>query len=225
MPALNDISVELHCQQGPTHGGPIEEFAPHLSEPVDLPDQFMPSTYDHATRTVSVYIPIFPMQQFWVVYSAKPPKPDDAIRSPAAIGVARHNICDGDPTSPLKNIFYVFKLFSGKDEIATWSCGPKQEWRGKTVFGIFDTGTPQSGKGLQKRIMTFGTKCLQVSQDSIVQNDKERKIEVRVYRADGALRVPRQTDIWHGDDVSEVKYVKLIFVCFKMGSLYTDMRK
>src|ERR1700760_3149760 len=146
MPELNDISVELHCQQGPIHGGPIEEFAPCPSKSIDLPNQFMPLAYDDATRTVSVFIPIFPTQQFWIVYSTKPPKPASDIRSPADIGVPAQSIRNNNATFPLKPLFYVFKLFSGGDEVATWSCGPEQEWRGKAVFGMFDAGTCQSGK-------------------------------------------------------------------------------
>jgi hypothetical protein len=220
MPMLNGISIELHCQQGPTYGGPIEEFAPRPTESTDPGDQFMPAIYDHATRTVSVFIPIFPMQQFWLIYSTQPPKPDNDTMLRAATGDSTDNPYNRHSSPSTANLFYVFKLFAGSDELATWSCGPEQEWHGKTVFGMFDTSTSTSGKGLQKRIMTFGSQGPQISGDLAAQSDVDRKIEVRVYRADRALRVPRQTDIWRGSDTSEIKYTVLnssrkytIFVC------------
>src|ERR1700744_2475288 len=73
MPTLNGVSIELHTQQGPSHGGPIEEFTPCEPELCDSPNRFIPRVYETSTRTVSVFIPVFPSQQFWLVYSAEPP--------------------------------------------------------------------------------------------------------------------------------------------------------
>lgn len=89
------------------------------------------------------------------------------------------------------------------EELVTWSCGPAQNWQGKTVFGMFDTGTTASGKGLQKRIMVFGSQGPRLSGDLGSQRPQDRKIEIRVYRASSSLRVPRQTDTWNGAEVDE----------------------
>jgi hypothetical protein len=198
MPTLQGISLELHTQQGPTYGGPIEEFAPRETGADDPSSLFMPPIYNVETRIVSVFIPIFPSQQFWLVYSTHPPiapsKRSSLVQDPFGI---RFNT-----SSPLQHDgeFYVFKLFIGSDELTTWSCGAEQDWRGKTVFGMFDTGTSTAGKGLQKRIMCFGSQGPLVSGDLGGAKDEDRKIEVRVYRANQALRVPRQTGHWDVED-------------------------
>jgi hypothetical protein len=107
-------------------------------------------------------------------------------------------------------LFYVFKLFLGNDELATWSCGPEQEWRGKTVFGMFDSSGYVGGKGLQKRIMLFGSQGPFISGDLSTERDELRKVEVRVYRADEGLRVPRAmagSEVRVGGEGGMVRYM------------------
>jgi hypothetical protein len=196
MPTFNGISLELQCQQSPDTGGPIEEFAPRPLDPTaDAPNMFMPPVYDAETRTVSVFVPIFAQQQFWLVYSCTPPSTPS--RNSLAEPPCTPQRSSGGDTSyyqgnmDCRELFYVFKMFLGSDELVTWSCGPEQEWRGKTVFGMFDTSANTGGKGLQKRIMMFGSQGPQVSGDLAADRDEVRKIEVRVYRADEAMRVSR----------------------------------
>lgn len=207
MPTYNDISLELHCSQGAGTGGVIEEFAPRQAGPDDLSGQFMPPVFDHGTRTVSVFIPIFSMQQFWLVYSAKPPKVPQESNHSNRLGKQRSrkgsSTSSPAPSVHNKEQLYVFKLFMANEELVTWSCGPAQNWQGKTVFGMFDTGTTASGKGLQKRIMVFGSQGPRLSGDLGSQRPQDRKIEIRVYRASSSLRVPRQTDTWNGAEVDE----------------------
>jgi hypothetical protein len=210
MPTYNNISLELHCSQGAGTGGVIEEFAPRPVGPNDLqvPGQFMPPVFHPATRTVSVFIPIFSMQQFWLVYSAKPPKLSSETHHTNGPG-KQHSRKDNFTSSQSSSLpskddyFYVFKLFRANEELVTWSCGRAQNWQGKTVFGMFDTGTTASGKGLQKRIMVFGSQGPRLSGDLGSQKPQDRKIEIKVYRASSSLRVPRQTDTWNGAEVDE----------------------
>jgi hypothetical protein len=236
MPTFNGLSLELQCQQSPDIGGPIEEFAPRPLDPtVDPLNMFMPPVYDAETRIVSVFVPIFAQQQFWLVYSCTPPStPSGQGRNSLVESPGTPQRSSGGDTSyyqqniESRELFYVFKMFLGNDELATWSCGPEQEWWGKTVFGMFDTSAHTGGKGLQKRIMIFGSQGPQVSGDLASDRDKERKIEVRVYRADKAMRVPRAMAGSSGGRIGGdgwlVRYVGLLLVMIIWINVYIGLR-
>jgi hypothetical protein len=185
MPAIGDIYIELQCQQGVSSGGPIPEFAPRRPEADDPDGQFMPPLFSRATRTCSVFIPIFPRAQFFLVFDAKP-LPDN----PAW--------------------FYVFRLYIGQDEVTTWHCGPEHGFRGRMMFALFDTSrtgiSGGTGKGLEKRVFMFGDDTRVVG-DLSAPRDEERRIEVQVFRANKYLRIPRRTDKYEGQGMAhDVRY-------------------
>jgi hypothetical protein len=185
MPGINGIHIELQCQQDLSKGGPIEEFAPRQRTPSDT--VFMPDLYDQETNTCSVFVPIFPRAQFLLKYDTKLPESSNTVDS------AGEDVC------------YVFQLFIGKDEITTWSCGQSQNWQGKTSFAMFDTSSPEihaNGKHLEKRVFMFNGDT-RVSGDMTCDKDEDRKIELRVFRADKSMRTPKQPDTYEGQGVMD----------------------
>jgi hypothetical protein len=168
MPAIEDVYIELQCQQNVSTGAPIEEFAPRPPRADDPENQFMPKLYNANTRTCSVFIPIFPQAQFFLNYHVEPPMDESQ--------------------------FYVFKLFVNGEEFVTWSCGPEHAFCGKTQFGLFDT-SKGDGKGLRKRAMYFGAEC-RIIGDLTVDKDEHRLLEVRVYRGDKKMRAPRDSELY-----------------------------
>jgi hypothetical protein len=173
MPAIEDIYVELQCQQKVGEGGPIEEFAPRRPYADDPEGQFMPKFYDRNSRVCSVFIPVFPPAQFFLNYHVN--TPDD------------------------EELFYVFKLFVGGEEFVTWDCGSEHAFSGKTMFGLFDTSLNEAGggKGLKKKAFHFNGEC-RVIGDYTSDKDEDRLVEVKVYRANKKLRVPRETEQYGG---------------------------
>lgn len=180
MPSINDIRVELQCVQDLSKGGPVEEFAPRARTVSDNKNLFMPALYDIDTHTCSVFIPIFPRAQFFLKYDTSAMATGtDSKRSSADISK--------------EDAFYVFQLFIGKDEITTWSCGASQDWSGTTSFAMYDTSCPEihtDGKGLEKRVFMFNGDT-RVSGDMTKDRDEDRKIELRVFRADKSMRTPK----------------------------------
>jgi hypothetical protein len=176
MPAIGEIYVELQCQQGVSSGGPIPEFAPRRPEPDDPEGQFMPPLFNRATRTCSVFIPIFPRAQFFLMFDTK--------------------LVPNNPAW-----FYVFRFSIGPDEVTTWHCGPENDFKGRMMFALFDTSRTEvsggSGKGLEKRVFMFGGDTRVVG-DLSAPRDEDRRIEVKIFRASSQLRVPRQTDRYEG---------------------------
>jgi hypothetical protein len=168
MPSIGDIHIELQCQQGVRTGGPIPEFAPRRPGTDDPDGQFMPRLYDSATRTCSVFIPVFPSAHFFLTFDTKP-----------------------IPNQPTQ--FYVLRFFIGNDEISTWHCGPEDGFKGCMMFALFDTSKTDvsvsggDGKGLEKRVFMFGDDTRVVG-DLSAPRDEDRKIEVQVFRASEKLR-------------------------------------
>ena len=169
MPAIEDIYIELQCQQTVGTGGSIEEFAPRRPYADDPEGQFMPKLYDRNTRTCSVFIPVFPQAQFFLNYHINAPVDEE--------------------------LFYVFKLFVGGEEFVTWNCGQEHAYSGKTQFGLFDTSLDElgGGKGLTKRAFQFNGEC-RILGDYTMDKDENRLVEVKVYRANKKLRVPRESE-------------------------------
>lgn len=88
-----------------------------------------PKAVDGTTSTVSVYIPIYPSSQFWICYDISPPAP------PAA--------------------YFLFKLLINGAHVVSWSCGQEDAWRGKTMFGLFESPEDKEGKGFVERRSLF----------------------------------------------------------------------
>ncbi|KAF2665035.1 hypothetical protein BT63DRAFT_83344 [Microthyrium microscopicum] len=203
MPGINGIYVELQCQQNLSSGGPIEEFAPRERSSTDPPELFMPTLYDRDTRAVSVFIPIFPKAQFFIRYQARAPR-----RTPPGKNGRRDSATE--ETHFDENLFYVYKLFIGTTEVTTWSSVANDEFQGHVSFALFDTSYPEihsCGVGMQKRVFGYesGYGDLRVTGDLTSDKDEDRKIEIRVYRADQQMRVPKNPGEYNGQGMmSEV---------------------
>jgi hypothetical protein len=200
MPGINDIHIELQCQQNLSKGGPIEEFAPRKRLPSDPEKLFMPELYDRETNTCSVFIPIFPRAQFFLKYETMPPEQPEPVVSlgPDGWPVVKDN-------GENNNVFYVFQLFISNDEITTWSCGEQQGWQGKISFALYDTSDSEvhlDGKALQKRVFMFNGDY-RITGDMTCDKDEDRKIEVRVFRADKSMRTPKQPESYEGQGMTE----------------------
>jgi hypothetical protein len=198
MPTINRIHIDLLCLQNLSHGGPIEEFAPRKPLATDPDDLFMPELWNSKTKTVSVFIPIFPRAQFTVRYRAP------ELPCPPPPGWFDHTSHKPDPPHPPHPPFYVFKLFVANDEITTWSCGVENAWKGNVAFGLFDTSSQEvsrDGKGLRKRLLAFNGDIRMLG-DMTCDKDPDRKLEIRVYRASNSLRAPRQPPSYEGQGLS-----------------------
>ena len=136
----------------------IPEYAP-LSTSND-PFSPLPTLVDPTLSLVSVYVPSYPSSLFWLSYSVSPPHPPHAL--------------------------YYFKLFLNNSHIVSWGCGEEDKFSGKTMFGVYGTGTSWSGEpGMEKRVFCFASedhgKCEGQSDGDVM--------EVTVYRAKARKQV------------------------------------
>lgn len=140
----------------------IPEYAP----PSTSTDPFSetPTLVDPGQSLVSVYVPTYPSSQFWLSYSISPPYPPHAL-------------------------FY-FKLFLNNTHVVSWGCGAEDEYKGKTMFGVYCAGDSRLGKvGIEKRVFCFASEEYGSGK---VDGSRERLgdvMEVRVYRARGRKRI------------------------------------
>jgi hypothetical protein len=132
----------------------IPEYPPPEPPPGSLCTQ--PTLINTELDLISVYIPTYPCSQFWISYSIAPPYPPKAL-------------------------FY-FKLFLKGACIVSWGCGKEDDYRGKTMFGLFGSGTNWKGEPeFQKRVLCFG-EGYRSSDDDL--------LEIKVYRCKGRKRCP-----------------------------------
>lgn len=131
----------------------IPEYPPPV--PSKDPDSTVPPLIDEDLSLVSVFIPTYSGSQFWISYSIAPPNPPKAL--------------------------YYFKLFLNGTCIVSWGCGKEDEYKGKTMFGLYKSEAKREGEsGIQKRILCF-REGHEGSDDDI--------LEIKVYRCRG--RRPR----------------------------------
>jgi hypothetical protein len=160
----------------------IPEIAPPA--PTALSTSPIKQLVNESRRCVSVYVPVMPQSLFWLSY---------AITDP-----------------PTDGTFFVFKLFVNRQEIVTWSCDKDQKWKGKTMFGLFDTGLDDmvvGGAGMEKRVFKFGSpgqEDWRVVGDLRADGEKHRFVEVRVCRANMKMRTPRVMDKYKGFQGSDI---------------------
>ena len=94
---------------------------------------------------------------------------------------------------PIDGTFYVFKFFVNNMEVATWCCDAENSFKGKVMFGLFDTDEPtEGGKGLEKRVFQFGPADSRVVGNLSGDKEEDRFLEVRVCRASVKRRVEPQ---------------------------------
>ncbi|KAA6408016.1 MAG: hypothetical protein FRX48_08367 [Lasallia pustulata] len=137
----------------------IPEYAP----PLHPNDPFFPSPLliNDEASLVSVYIPSYPSSQFWLSYNISPPYPPNAL--------------------------YYFKLFHNGASVVSWGCGEENGYRGKTMFGLFESEQSWYGEhGIEKRAFCFATEDGGASR---MRSDNLGDVmEVRVYRSKGRRR-------------------------------------
>ncbi|KAF2502703.1 hypothetical protein BU16DRAFT_554749 [Lophium mytilinum] len=171
MPRYRSIKLELSSQHGiqtiPEYVAP-EKPSPDASAPKLLSDVHENKVREEPSSTCEVYIPTYPSSQFWFNYSIAPPIPPDLS-------------C------------FFFKLFLNGMYMVSWGCGPEEGWAGRTMFGLYERPEDEYGrKRVEKRALFFGGKDDKGKE--VHWDDAAAFMEVRVYRAKGRKRVPRQLE-------------------------------
>ena len=141
---------------------------PEYEPPTDCNDPFVsfPPLIDPDHSLVSVYIPTYPSSQFWISYSISAPRPPKAL--------------------------YYFKLFLNGASIVSWGCGEEDDYKGKTMFGIFDAGRNEKGvKKFEKRVLSFSAGSELERLNRTTHGDV---MELKVYRSKGRKRVKPEID-------------------------------
>ena len=137
----------------------IPEFAPPTT-PTD-PFSNAPTLVDTDHSIVSVYVPTYPSSQFWLSYSISPPHPP--------------------------GLLYYFKLYLNGNLIVSWGCGDEDDYRGKTMFGLFrlhrSSGLAK-GVSLERRVLCF---CPDIPRP--VPDSLSDVMEVRVFRSKARKRI------------------------------------
>ncbi|KAF2106088.1 hypothetical protein BDV96DRAFT_625993 [Lophiotrema nucula] len=150
--------------------GKVQCAARTLSEGCyELPK--LPPLVNHETATCNVFTCVFPGSQFWIDYKVLPPVPPEQQ--------------------------YLFKLFLNGTHIINWSCDQSMDWKGKTMFGLFDREEDKDGKKkVEKRALCFTPpdKKSGVWKDVTDALDPNAHMEIRVHRAHGRKRIPRETE-------------------------------
>jgi hypothetical protein len=166
MPNYRSINVALHSQFD------IETFPEYAPQPQEYYAQRgiagkVPPLIDEKTATCSVYIPVFPGSQFWISYSVSPPVPDDQQ--------------------------FLFKLFINGAHVVSWSAGRAQDWKGKTMFGLYEKECEDGKKRVEKRVLCFTPPDKKTKQwtDVIDAFDEDAYMEIRVHRAHRSKRIER----------------------------------
>ncbi|KAL9123668.1 MAG: hypothetical protein Q9217_006922 [Psora testacea] len=137
----------------------IPEYAP----PTFPNDPFTaaPTLVDTDHSLVSVYIPTYPSSQFWLSYSISPPHPP--------------------------KLLYYFKLYINGQEIVSWGCGEHDEYKGKTMFGLYDTGLTMGKKPvLEQRVLCFAQA---ETYGDHAPGSLSDVMEIKVFRSKGRERV------------------------------------
>jgi hypothetical protein len=174
MPTYRNITLNLQSDTTDT----IIELAPpssHVVTPAKPSHHHHGSAHppqlrDDTRAIISVYVPILPKSLFWLNYHITPP-----------------------PLEP--GHFYVFKMFVNRTEVVTWSCSEEQKFRGKCMFGLYDTGLGDDGVskgygvGMQKRAFRWGDSEVRVTGDLSGDPERDRFVEVRVCRANKMVRI------------------------------------
>lgn len=169
MPTYRSINLVLHSQFDVES---FPEFSPRPQEHYNdrMITGTIPPFVNEKTATCSVYIPVLPGSQFWLSYAVLPPVPDD-----------QH---------------FLFKLFINGAHIVSWSTGKEQKWKGKTMFGLYEREEEDGRKKLEKRVLCFTPPDKKEDQWADVSDifDEKAYMEIRVHRAHGRKRIPREAE-------------------------------
>lgn len=158
------------------------------------------------TRSVDVYVPIYPNSQFWLSYSADPDTLDWDYKDVGASGGKDAKV--GNDGVKVRYLYFKLLLHTRSDKATTaatatatataisWGIGAKEDWKGKTMFGLF-RAPPQSsdcrdgshGKyGAERRALCFSG-----------EQDVEGMFEIRIFRAVQRRRISRMFDEYGGE--------------------------
>lgn len=114
-----------------------------------------------SAHVTEVSIPTYPSSQFWLSYTCQSPL--------AATGCR----------------FYYFKLSINGESVVSWGVGEDDNWAGKTMFGLFESGTGTDFEGrkiVEKRGFFFSNVAKSGS------GIDGGLLEVRVYRSKARRR-------------------------------------
>lgn len=171
MPSCRGVDIELRSQFD------IGQYAEYYPREQSYYDDAgiagkAPPFYDQESSTVSVYVEAYQGSQFWICYSILGPIPSDQ--------------------------FFLFKLFINSAPVVSWSCGKEEAWKGKTMFALFEREEKEEGKKpkktVEKRAMYFTMPGQDDGKWKKLANvlDPNTCMEIRVFRAHGRTRVPRE---------------------------------
>lgn len=124
------------------------------------------------STTASAYAHFQPGAQFWLVYAVLPP----------------HH--------PVPAYFFA-RLSVGGRHVASWGFGARSEYKGKTMFALFEPGKEDAeGRGrLEKLVLAFASEPARGDDDAL---------ELRFFRSNGRRRVKREVGEFSGQDLSEI---------------------
>lgn len=168
MPEYRSIHISLHSQFDIET---LPEYYPaakeyYISHGIT---GLVPQLVNAETSTCSVYIPVFPGSIFWVGYSVSPPVPAGQL--------------------------FLFKLYINGAHVVSWSTGQEEQWKGKTMFGLFESPEDESGRRrVEKRALSFKAADMRGGGQTEAPDmfDENACIEIRVHRATGRQRVERE---------------------------------
>jgi hypothetical protein len=172
MPTCRSISLELRSQFDIEA---LPEFVWSNTETKGLgqPAETLRAqkSLDEKGSVCNVYVPVYPKSQFWIVYSISPPIPDGTL--------------------------FLFKLFFNNEHVISWSCGKDEDWKGKTMFGLFEKRGDRDGKNrVEKRVLSFAA-LGGATNENIPKRQTTPAgpdLEVRVFRAHGRKRIPKNIE-------------------------------
>ncbi|PVI04027.1 hypothetical protein DM02DRAFT_669400 [Periconia macrospinosa] len=167
MPVYRGIAITLHSQFN------IDIFPEFPARPQAFYAERgiakkVPELFDEASSTANVFVPVFPGSQFWIAYAVRPPVPEDQQ--------------------------FFFKLFINGAHIVSWATGKDEDWKGKTMFALYERDDGDGKKRVEKRALCFTPPDGGYGQewtDIVDPFDESAMIEIRVFRAHGKKRVER----------------------------------
>ncbi|RMZ00078.1 hypothetical protein D0860_08117 [Hortaea werneckii] len=159
MPVPEDDLVDFASGEVSTDRFLIEEFC--------ADSKVIGTTYylDPTSRTAEVSIPIYASSQFWIVYAC--PRPLPGIRQEE----------DGREVR-----YYFFKLLVRGQCLVSWGCGEQQGWQGKTMFGLFTSGSDFERRRVVEKMGFFFPPYFSEADDGSECADTTA-FEVRVFRS------------------------------------------
>ncbi|KAI9766769.1 MAG: hypothetical protein M1835_007135 [Candelina submexicana] len=168
MPTYRGITLSLISQFDilaiPEYAPPGTDVGSLTSLDSTLPQK--PTLLIESQALVSVYSPTYASSQFWLRYSVSPPY-----------------------AAPL----YYFKLYLNGKLFVSWGCGEEDGYRGKTIFGLFDSGESWMGtSGVEKRVLYFARELDEELTPETA--DLGDMMEIRTFRSKGRKRIKKSVE-------------------------------